>query len=277
MKAAKKPPRSRKPKVTAAPPADYVVPAGKVLVLRTCLSDMRSPSSDANGFRWPRSGPVECPDWSATPSCGNGLHGALWGEGSGGTPWAWEDSGVWLVVEVAASDVVDLGGKVKFPRGVVVLAGPRLEATTFLARLAPGRLIIGGTATAGYGGTATAGYRGTATAGYGGTATAGYRGTATAGDRGTATAGEGGTATAGYRGTATAGDEGTATAGEVGTATAGEGGTATAGEGGEVRIRQWDSKANRYRTRVAWAGENGIKAGVRYRLSDAGEFVEVKS
>jgi hypothetical protein len=380
MKAVAKKP-ARKVKTAALPPVDYAVPAGKVLVLRTCLADMRSPSSDANGFIWPRSGPVECNDWQPTKTCGNGLHGVLWGEGDGGSPWVWDDTGVWLIVEVDASDVIELGGKVKFPRGVVVFSGPRLEATTMLGRLAPGRAIVGvtatagdrgtatagyrgtatagdsgtatagdrgtatagdsgtatagyggtatagdrgtatagdsgtatagdrgtatagdsgtatagdrgtatagdrgtatagdsGTATAGYGGTATAGDRGTATAGDSGTATAGDRGTATAGDRGTATAGYGGTATAGYGGTATAGDRGTATAGYSGTATAGDGGTATAGDSGEVRIRQWDSKAERYRTRVAWTGENGIKAGVAYRLNDAGEFVEAKS
>jgi hypothetical protein len=213
MKAVAKKP-ARKAKTAALAPVDYVVPAGKVLVLRTCLADMRSPSCDAHGFIWPRSGPVECADWQPTKACGNGLHGVLWGEGDGGNPWVWDDTGVWLIVEVDASDVIELGGKVKFPRGVVVFSGPRLEATTMLGRLAPGRAIVGGTATAGDSGTATAGYRGTATAG--------DSGTATAGDSGTATAGDSGTATAGYRGTApgTAGprppgtDSGTATAGD---------------------------------------------------------------
>jgi hypothetical protein len=204
MKAVAKKP-ARKAKTAALAPVDYVVPAGKVLVLRTCLADMRSPSCDAHGFIWPRSGPVECADWQPTKACGNGLHGVLWGEGDGGNPWVWDDTGVWLIVEVDASDVIELGGKVKFPRGVVVFSGPRLEATTMLGRLAPGRAIVGGTATAG------------------------------------------------------------------------DSGTATAGDSGEVRIRQWDSKAERYRTRVAWTGENGIKAGVAYRLNDAGEFVEAKS
>ncbi|MFJ1257861.1 hypothetical protein ACGLHR_35050, partial [Cupriavidus sp. CuC1] len=97
----------------------------------------------------------------------------------------------------------------------------------------------------------------------------GYRGTATAGNYGTATAGEGGTATAGYRGTATAGN--------YGTATAGEGGTATAGEGGELRIQQWDANSNRSRTRVAYVGEDGIKAETKYRVNEGGKFEEVQS
>ncbi len=229
---AKRPARAARPS-SAAP---YSVPPGKVLILRTCLADMRSPSSDAKGFVWPRSGPVECADWNPAKRCGNGLHGALWGEGSGDVPWVWSEEGVWIVVEADEDSIVNLDGKVKFPRGVVVFAGPRYEATSFLARLAPGRSIIGSLATAG------------------------YRGTATAGDRGTATAG----------------DSGTATAGDSGTATAGDSGTATAGDSGELRIREWDPKASRYRTRVAWVGEDGIKAKTPYVLVD-GKFTEKKS
>ena len=152
-----------------------------VLVLRTCASNRTS----HEGFTWPESGPIECPDWKPTAECGNGLHGCLWGEGDG-TLLDWSPDARWLVVEVRASEVVDLAGKVKFPRGVVVHCGDRLSATSFLAAHgAAGRAIIGGTATAGHGGTATAGYYGTATAGDGGTASAGHGGTATAGHGGT--------------------------------------------------------------------------------------------
>src|SRR4030067_272806 len=233
--------------------------AETVLILRTCNADMTS----HRGFIWPEAGPVEDPDWKQTPNCGYGLHGLLFGEGNGSL-LNWRADARWLVVEVDATSVVNIGGKVKFPRGVVVHCGDRQSATSYLAARTHGRAIVGGTATAGYGGTATAGDGGTATArdrgpatahgaaspregaggaatggsggpataGYGGPATAGDRGTATAGDRGTATAGDRGTATAGYGGTATAGDGGTATAGYGGTATAGYGGTATAGDRG---------------------------------------------
>ena len=214
MTARKKAPakRTQKRKAKAAPAAtvavgEYAVPQGKVLVLRTCLANMRSPSGDAGGFRWPASGPVEAPDWRPTKACGNGLHGWLWGEGDGSLA-TWDADAKWLVVEVDADAIVELNGKVKFPRGVVVFSGERLEACAFLAKRAAGRAIVGGTATAGDGGTATAGYRG----------------------------------------------------------------TATAGDGGELRIREWDSKANRYRTRVAWVGEGGIEKGVAYELVN-GKFV----
>jgi len=92
---------------------------------------------------------------------------------------------------VWSDDVVDLGGKVKFPRAWVVFAGQRDDAVALL-------VYLGGKPD----------FRGTATAGDAGTATAGYAGTATAGDDGTATAGDDGTATAGYAGTATAGARG---------------------------------------------------------------------
>jgi hypothetical protein len=213
-----------------------VPPPATVLVLRTCDKDMQA----HGGFVWPKKGLVAAPDWKPRAECGNGLHGFLWGEGDGSLA-SWDESAKWLVVEVEEASIVQLSGKVKFPRGVVVHCGDRLSATTYIAEHgASGRAIVGGTATAGARGTATAGYAGTATAGDSGTATAGYAGTATAGDsgtatagaRGTATAGDSGTATAGARGTATAGYAGTATAGYAGTATAGARGTATAGDSG---------------------------------------------
>lgn len=77
----------------------------------------------------------------------------------------------------------------------------------------------------------------------------------------------GGTATAGYHGTATAGDRGTATAGEYGTATAGDGGT--------LIVKWFDLQAGRFRTAVAYIGEDGIKPNVAYRVQD-GKFVEVQ-
>ncbi len=232
----------------------------KVLCLRTCDANRRG----HGGFQWPESGPVEAPDWSAEPCCGKGLHGLLWGEGDAGHLSAVEDA-VWMVVEVDATAVVDLRGKVKFPRGEVVYCGMRDEAVAYIlahggagracayARVTAGYM---GTATAGYRGTATAGDEGTATAGDEGTATAGYRGTATAGDRGTATAGDRGTATAWDRGTATAGDEGTATAGDEGTATAGYRGTATAGERGTATAGNWGT-ATAGNGGTATAGDRG--------------------
>jgi hypothetical protein len=326
-------------------PAKYTLPAGKVLLMRTCAADM----SSRNGFIWPGLGEVAvAPDWKPTKACGNGLHGLLWGEGKGELLAIDSVDAKWLVVEADAADVVDLEGKVKVPRARVVFIGDRASVPTYMALHAPpGKSIVRGTATAGYRGTATAGdsgtatagysgtatagdrgtatagdrgtatagdrgtatagdrgtatagYRGTATAGDSGTATAGYSGTATAGARGTATAGDRGTATAGYsgtatagargtatagdrgtatagdRGTATAGDRGTATAGDRGTATAGYSGTATAGELGIIMLRWYDYQSQREGIAIARVGEDGIKAGTKYRLDEQRKFVEV--
>ena len=124
-----------------------------VLVLRTCSADMTS----YGGFTWPTSGPVEAPDWEPIAECGHGLHGLLWGEGDGSL-LEWRDDTHWLVCRVEASVIVEIGRKVKFPRGEVVHCGDQKSATEFLlANGAIGRSIVGGTATAGYGGTATAG------------------------------------------------------------------------------------------------------------------------
>ena len=249
------------------PLADYVLPPGKALVLRTCKADMSSNAEEANGFKWPKAGPVACDDWEPTPECGHGLHGLLWGEGEGQL-LNWDADAVWLVVEIDPTTAIDLDGKVKFPRGVVIHCGVRDTAPKFISEHGgAGRAIVSGTATAGDSGTATAGVSGTATAG--------DSGTATAGDSGTATAGDSGTATAGDRGTATAGDSGTATAGDRGTATAGDRGTAKTGEIGIIVCRWLDVSHERYRLAVGYVGEDGIKANTFYRTDDNGKLVEV--
>ena len=207
-----------------------------VLVMRVCRADMTS----RDGFRWPESGMVEAPEWKPTAECGHGLHGWLWGEGditvADDLPHG--QGARWLVVRVAAAEVVDLRGKVKFPRGEVVFVGEAHEAAYYLATHgAVGRAIIHGASSAGNGGTATAGYRGTATAGNGGTATAGNRGTATAGDEGTATAGDGGT----------------------------------------IQLEFWDNGRRMWRKRAAEVFDGGLKAGVPYRLDAHGNFVAVEA
>ena len=201
----------------------------RVLVLRTCNAD----GTSRGGFKWPESGPVEAPDWDPIARCGSGLHGALRGEGDGSL-LDWSPEARWLVISVLAKDIVDLEGKVKFPRGEVVYCGTREGATKIVVETYPGRAVIGAVVQSG--------------------------------DYGTATAGDYGTATAGYRGTATAGD--------YGTATAGDDGTATAGDDGEIRIRWYDEAKSRYRTEVAYVGENGIEPNVAYVLDAEHKFVK---
>jgi hypothetical protein len=246
-----------------------------VLVLRTCRDDMTS----TNNFKWPQVGEVAtAPDWKQEAECGNGLHGWLYGQGDHSCSSFLDASAKWLVVEVEESTIVMLGGKCKFPSATVRFVGSKKDATDFLIANEPRAAsvaVIGATVAVGDSQSATVGALGTATAGYKGTATAGNYGTATAGNYGTATAGYKGTATAGYKGTATAGNYGTATAGYKGTATAGNYGTATAGDEGEIRIRYWDTKANRYRTKVGYIGEDGLEPNIAYRLDDQHKFVSV--
>lgn len=169
-------PKAKKTK--ASPP---VVPVEHALILRTCSAQMTS----HKGFVWPESGPVEAPDWKPTEECGNGLHGFLWGEGNGGLA-NWHADAKWLVVRVNAAMIIDLGGKVKFPRGEAVYCGDRLGATAYLAIInGPGRSIVGGTSTSGDGGTSTSGDDGTSTSGDRGTSISGNRGTSISGDGGT--------------------------------------------------------------------------------------------
>jgi hypothetical protein len=275
----------------------------KALILRTCKNDLTS----YNGFKWPKKGYVECPDWDPKPKCGNGLHGLLWGEGDG-CLLNWSEGAKWQVVEVDLEKCVEIGQKVKFPCGNIVYTGDQISATKYILEHGGfGKTIVGanvvvgnnqnavagyrGTATAGNYGIATAGYYGKATAGNYGTATVGHSGIAIAGDAGTATAGDAGTAiagiggkatastcgtaTAGNGGTATAGNNGTATAGENGIATAGNGGTATAGNSGKIQIEWYDGV--RCRTTIGYIGEDGIKANVAYKCNEKGKLIKVEN
>ncbi|HJP68591.1 MAG TPA: hypothetical protein VJ846_06790, partial [Sphingomicrobium sp.] len=82
------------------------------------------------------------------------------------------------------------------------------------------------------------------------------------------TGGDGSTLTGGYRSTLTGGDGSTLTGGDDS--------TLTGGDGSELRIRYWDNKADRYRTVIAYVGEDGIEANLPYRLDDSHKFVRVE-
>ena len=228
-------------------------------MLRTCVRDSEGRLTAHGGFIWPAHGIVECPDWKPTKACGNGLHGFLRGCGAGGLA-DWTDKAVWLVVDIVARQVVDLGDKIKVPGGRVIFSGDRLEALALMARL--------GHLDAGHVG-------GTSTSGDGGTSTSGYRGTSTSGDGGTSTSGDRGTSTSGVGGTSTSGDRGTSTSGDGGTSTSGDGGTSTSGDRGIIQIKWWDDKAGRYRLTTGYVGEDGIEANTKYHLVDT-KFVRVE-
>ena len=91
-------------------------PTETILVVRTVDPNGRS----YGDFQWPlEAGAVcEAPDWDPAPKCGQGLHGLAWGDGD----WSlldWSIEAKALIVEVEAQSVVEIGGKIKFPRAVV--------------------------------------------------------------------------------------------------------------------------------------------------------------
>jgi hypothetical protein len=92
----------------------------RVRVLRTCNAD----GTSHNGFQWPLEvgAMVECPDWNPLAECGNGLHGLAEGKGD----WKlldWSPDAKALILEVEADTIIELDGKVKFPRAVVRRVG----------------------------------------------------------------------------------------------------------------------------------------------------------
>lgn len=237
-------------------------------------------------FSWPDVGQFAiAEDWDPRPECGRGLFGLLWGEGDSSLLDRSPDA-IWIVAEIDTNEMVDLGGKIKVPRALVLYRGNKEGALCYLQENGSAeRVIVGledGTgdygnvvvgdyeiATAGYYGAAVAGERGCARVGDKGTAKVGREGTAVAGNGGTATAddyghavvGDGGVAKAGYRGRAEAGERGSAAVGDGGTAIAGFAGTATAGDGGEA-------KAGAFGT--ARVGDNGIAIADEFGVAIAG-------
>ena len=79
-----------------------------------------------NGFVWPKSGKVICPDWEPTFQCGHGFHGLLRGEGSG-QYFCTKSNAVWLVIEAKKKDILtgrgELQDKCKFRAGKVIYCG----------------------------------------------------------------------------------------------------------------------------------------------------------
>ena len=223
-----------------------------VYVLRTCDKNLRA----YGGFQWPESGPVEAPDWQPHATCGNGLHGLLWGAGDA-SHLATDADAKWLVVAVVATEIVDLDGKVKFPRGEVVFCGERHYAVADIINR-------GAKPEACHYSTLTGGYGSTLTGGNGSTLTGGDYSTLTGGYGSTLTGGYGSTLTGGHSSTLTGGDRSTLTGGDRSTLTGGHSSTLTGGYGSTLIFKWWDDTKNKYRATVAEVGENGIEKDKPY-------------
>ena len=248
-------------------------PEETVLVTRFCREGMTS--SYDNNFKWPTEGPVSCDDWSPTPQCGHGLHGWLWGKGEPGA-WNYYTTDVMLVVEVLKSDIVNLEGKVKFPRGNVVYCGDRQSVTTFMEERGHTEIMYGYRAVGDSETAESEGARSVVRAGAYGIAKAGFRGRATVGPDGLAIAGDGGKAVAGDRGTAVTGAYGEATVACGGRAIVGEKGTATVGVGGHAMCTGRHGRLCVERDNDTIATKDDPKPGVFYHIGEKGNIVQYR-
>ena len=233
--------------------------------LRTCDADGKS----YGGFQWPLEvgAAVEAPDWDPKPVCGGGLHGLHMGAGNGGL-LSWDADAKWIVFS-SDCPAIDLGGKSKVQRGVVEHVGDRFSAAAAIVSLgADPSLCVGYSAQCGDGSTLTGGSRSTLTGG--------SRSTLTGGDDSTLTGGDGSTLTGGSRSTLTGGDGSTLTGGYGSTLTGGYRSTLTGGYGSTLVVRWYDSASRRYRMAVGYVGEDGIEAGVAYRVDSRGCFVRAE-
>ena len=165
----KRPTKKTKPATKNAAPRML---RGRALMIRTCKADMTA----HGGFLWPKSGEVSAPDWSPRKECGFGLHGLLWGRGD----WSLLNhnaSAVWLAVEIVESEIVDLDGKIKVPRGWVVACGKREDVEEYIATRLPAKLRPKQVKASGdYGQASASGDKGEALAGQDGEAVAGTNG-----------------------------------------------------------------------------------------------------
>lgn len=241
------------------------------LVLRACREDM----SSFNGFVWPTSGVVECPDWDPVTKCGNGLHGWLYGHGDGSVSEYWSENDKWLVISVETSSIIKLYRKVKFQKGEVLFCGDRKSATDFLMKHEPRSLkqpIIGAFVNVGSHQTATTGDYGISTSGQFGTSTSGREGTSTSGYYGTSTSGMEGTSISGNEGTSISGDYGTSTSRNYGKSTSGVFGKCKSGANGMISIYYYEK--NRTKLKTGYIGEDGLEPDTFYKLDDNYNFIK---
>jgi len=182
---------------------------------------------------------------------------------------------LWQVVEVEKESIVELDGKVKFPRGTVVYSGARQGALQMVLRSKQRLAEIRAIAECGDGGSvatttrlahaSTAGYSAhSSTAGY-------YAHSSTAGNSAhSSTAGNyAHSSTAGnYAHSSTAGDSAhSSTAGKNSISAAlGLNSRVRAGEKGAIVAAWWDENGERVRVLTGHVGEDGIKPNTWYEV-----------
>lgn len=192
------------------------------------------------------------------------------GEGDGDL-FDWNPFALWQVVKVKKSEIVDLCGKVKFPRGYVFFTGGRKEATDIIYDNG-GINVIGAIREAGNNTVVSVGYKGSATVGHNGIAIAKYRGIAAAGNNGTAISENFGKSSAGIYGIAKSGNRGISSVGNRGIAIVGYRGLARAGIGGRIEIESYNIN-NQMRPFVGYIGEDNLNPDIFYGIEN-GRFTQ---
>ncbi|MFX1499379.1 MAG: hypothetical protein ACFFDH_00280 [Promethearchaeota archaeon] len=202
-----------------------------VYVLKKVKKDM---SSNDGGFKYPKRGWVEARDWKCSSKCGNGLHGLEWGCGE------FDINGygdLFLVLRVDKKDgYVDLGDKVKFKRGYVVLVTKSSKkAIEYIEKKAPEGLLFNYSysdqvvSNQGYRSTSNQGNWSTSNQGNWSTSNQGYRSTSNQGDESTSNQGNRSTSNQGYRSTSNQRNESTSNQWDESTSNQGYGSTSNQG------------------------------------------------
>ena len=227
-----------------------------------------------NNFQWPNTigATVTAPDWKETKECGNGLHGWLNGQGNYIVCPYFTPTAKWLVL--STTDVVDLGGKVKFKTCVIEFIGDQKGASDFLVKNSVefsgpviGKFIASPSKLEAIGG-----YRSILTGGDYSTLTGGDRSVLTGDDYSILTGGDRSVLTGGYGSKLTGGNHSTLTGGFGSTLTGGFGSKLTGDYGTEFRCQYHDGNVRR--TACCVVGENEIKSNVAYKVNHNGEFIK---
>ena len=257
-----------------------------VYILKCVGADHRSLHPEANGFQYPELGEVEAPDFDPKPECGHGLHGFLWGKGNGALAF-YTGTEVWKVIAVEENgNLIHIDQeKVKFKNGTIVFSGTRKEATDFLRPLLPQEMvdktIIGEFLQVGDGektiggdySTVSGGNHSTISGGYSSTVSGGNHSTISGGSASTVSGGYGSTVSGGHGSTVSGGDYSTVSGGNHSIVSGGDSSTVSGGDSSQLRITHWNG--NKYRTAIAYVGENEIEPNTKYHINQKFEFEKV--
>ena len=239
----------------------------KSYVLKVVRSDMTT----RNGFKWGGVGETTvAQDWAPTKECGNGLHGWLNGIGDiSCQSISAEPGALWLTLEVDTLDVIDLSGKVKFPRALTLFMGSMIEAAVIVAEKANEQgPVIGITRSGGDRSTVSGGNRSmvsggdrsTVSGGDDSTVSGGEGSTVSGGDRSMVSGGDSSTVSGGYRSTVSGGYRSTVSGGHLSMVSGGHLSMVSGGDDSTVSGGEGSTVSGGYRSTVS-GGEGSTVSG----------------